>query len=78
MEIRQEAEIPPKQAKRMNFPELLTLKAGECAVYGLEEYGRVSRAARFITRQYGRKYTIRSFPEQKECKVWLRIITKKE
>jgi len=70
MEIRNDQEIPPRRAKEMHFPELRTLKDGECAVYALEYYRKVNSACRFITRQDGVKFVIRSFPETNECKVW--------
>ena len=71
-------QIPPKQGKPMHFPELRSLKSGQCAVYPMSAREKVRSACAFIKRQYGTAFVTRSDWDADEFKVWLKPTTTKK
>jgi hypothetical protein len=71
MKIRQE-NPQKKRRSTLQFPELLNLTPGFCAVYDISESVTVRAAIAYLKKTRGLEFKTNTFPETEEIKVWLK------
>ena len=81
MEIRKEIPKRNRRGSVLQYPELLELQPGECAVFEVstsQEVARVRAAVAYIRKKHDLALETAYYPVEHELKVWLPTIAKEE